>query len=164
MLRPVDGNPARPLTPTKHTPPSVRGQLHALMAETAGNRYGWHYHEVRPLSIPPRLARGVQADCSYGCVILCKWAGAPDPTGMSFDGYGNSTSMFQHLQHIALQDARVGDFGVFGPEGSWHAVMFYTAGTDNPMLWSHGHEGAPNFYPLSADSRRPFTVLRNPVP
>jgi hypothetical protein len=141
----------------------VRAQLHALMAETAGNRYGWNYAEVRPLTIPARLAHGVRADCSYGCVILCRWAGAPDPTGYRFNGYGNSTSMFEHLAHISLAQARTGDFIVFGPSGSWHATTIYTPGT-NPMLWSHGHQGAPNFYPLSADNRRPCTVLRNPIP
>jgi hypothetical protein len=80
------------------------------MAETAGNRYGWNYAEVRPLTIPARLAHGVRADCSYGCVNLCRWAGAPDPTGYRFNGYGNSTSMFEHLAHNSLAQARTGDF------------------------------------------------------
>lgn len=164
MLRPVDGNPPHPRTPKKHTPPSVRAKLHTYMTLTAGNHYGWHYHEVRPLKIPAVLARGVQADCSFGCVILCKWADGPDPTGNHFDGYGNSVSMFKHLRHIEQREARVGDIAVFGPEGEWHAVMVYTPHHANPVFWSHGHEGAPNLYPLSADSRRPVTFLRNPVP
>jgi hypothetical protein len=153
--------PPKP-APTHHTPPSVRDVLHQLMTETAGNAYGWNYREVRPLPIPARLAHGVNADCSYGCVVLCKWAGAPDPTGMGFDGYGNSVSMYQHLEHIPLAQATVGDCLVFGPDGEWHATMIYRPGPD-PVLWSHGHQGAPNLYPLSADPRRPVTALRLPV-
>lgn len=157
------GNPVHPGTPRTHTAPSIRSVLHGLMAETAGNRYGWNYREVRPLSIPPRLAHGVNADCSFGCKILCSWAGAPDPTGGHFDGWGNSTSMFMHCQHIPLAEAKVGDFIVFGPNGSEHATMIFQPDAHNPVLWSHGHQGAPDLYHL-ADDHRPWTVLRNPVP
>ena len=164
MLAPVAGNAPHPKTPTQHTPPSIRSRLHTYMTMTAGNHFGWNYVEQRPLKVPPVLAHGVMADCSYGCVILCRWAGAPDPTGNRFDGYGNSSSMFAHLPHITIGEARVGDFAVFGPDGEWHAVMVYTPSPTNPVFWSHGHQGAPNLYPLSADKRRPVTFLRNPIP
>lgn len=154
--------PPKP-TPVAHVPPSKRELLHAYMAATAGNRYGWLYREIRPLKIPPLLAKGVVADCSFGIKILCHWAGIPDPTGRGYDGYGNSTSMFGHLQHISLAEAKVGDIVLFGPNGSWHAAMIFTPG-DDPMLWSHGHQGAPNMYRLSADKRKPQTICRVQAP
>jgi hypothetical protein len=152
---------ANPQAPTEHHPPSVRELLHAYMAATAGNPYGWTYNEVRPLALPAAvLAHGVKADCSFGIKVICKWAGAPDPTGEHYDEYGNSVSMYQHLPHITLAQAQVGDIIVFGPNGQWHATMIFKPDPNNPMLWSHGHQGAPNLYPLSADTRRPITVVR----
>jgi len=148
-----------PQAPVVHHPPSVRDLLHSYMAATAGNPFGWTYNEVRPLPLPTLLAHGVRADCSFGVKILCQWAGAPDATGENYDDWGNSVSMFNHLPHITLAQAQTGDVIVFGPSGQWHAVMIFTPGAD-PMLWSHGHPGAPNLYPLSADTRRPITVLR----
>lgn len=156
-------------TPKKHLPPSRRDLLHAFMTATAGNAYGWNYREVRPLPLPPKLSHGVNADCSFGIKILCDWAGIKDPTGDSYDGYGNSVSIYHALQKLAgldnstaptakaLTAAQVGDILLFGPNGAWHATMVYKAGAD-PLLWSHGHQGAPNIYPLSADNRRPISV------
>ncbi len=157
-----NAKPPKP-TPKKHVPPDKRTLLHAFMVATAGNAYGWTYREVRPLSLPPKLAHGVIADCSFGVKVLCDWAGVPDPTGENYDGYGNSTSIFEHLPHVPLAQAKTGDILLFGPEGAWHATMILSPGAD-PMLWSHGHQGAPNLYPLSADSRRPITVCRIQAP
>jgi len=156
-MRP-NSKPPKP-TPKKHVAPDKRTLLHALMVATAGNAYDWNYREVRPLTMPPKLVHGVNADCSFGVKVLCDWAGVPDPTGGNYDGYGNSTSIFHHLAHVPLADARTGDILLFGPEGSWHAAMVLEPGKD-PMLWSHGHQGSPNLYPLSADARRPVTVCR----
>jgi hypothetical protein len=154
--------PPRP-TPKTHVKPSKRDLLHAFMVATAGNPYAWNYREVRPLSLPPRLAHGVNADCSFGVKILCDWAGVPDPTGGRYDGYGNSVSIYEHLPHVRLAQAKTGDIVVFGPNGEWHATMILEPGSD-PLLWSHGHQGAPNLYRLSADARRPATACQIQVP
>ena len=154
--------PPKP-TPKKHLPPSKRELLHAYMVATAGNAFGWNYREVRPLVLPPRLAHGVDADCSYGVTILCDWAGVPDPTGGKFDGYGNSVSIYQHLPHIPIGEAKTGDILLFGPNGAWHATMILQPALD-PMLWSHGHQGAPNLYRLSQDKRQPVTICRIDAP
>lgn len=156
-LRP-NGRPPKP-SPKKHVAPDKRTLLHAFMVATAGNAYSWNYREVRPLTLPPKLAHGVNADCSFGVKVLCDWAGVPDPTGGRYDGYGNSVSIYEHLPHVPLARAQTGDILLFGPEGAWHATMILEAGSD-PMLWSHGHQGAPSLYPLSADTRRPITVCR----
>lgn len=154
--------PPKP-TPKKHLPPSKRELLRAYMVATAGNAYGWNYREVRPLTLPPKLAHGVNADCSFGVKILCDWAGVPDPTGSHFDGWGNSVSIFHHLPHIPKAQAKTGDIIVFGPDGAWHATMILEPGPD-PLMWSHGHQGAPNLYRLSQDTRTPLTICRIDAP
>ena len=150
-------------TPRKHIQPSKRDLLHAYMTATAGNPYGWNYREVRPLTMPAKLAHGVNADCSFGVKILCDWAGVPDPTGGNYDGYGNSGSVFHHLAHVTKAQAKTGDIVVFGPNGEWHATMILEPGAD-PLLWSHGHQGAPNLYRLSQDKRTPWTICQIAVP
>jgi GH24 family phage-related lysozyme (muramidase) len=154
--------PPKP-TPKKHLQPSKRDLLHAYMTATAGNPYSWNYREVRPLGMPPKLAHGINADCSFGVKILCDWAGVPDPTGGNYDGFGNSVSIFHHLPHVTKAQAKTGDILVFGPNGEWHATMILEPGAD-PLLWSHGHQGAPNLYRLSQDKRTPWTICQIAVP
>jgi len=150
-------------TPKTHQAPSKRDLLHAFMTATAGNAYGWNYREVRPLPLPAKLSHGVNADCSFGVKILCDWAGVPDPTGENYDGYGNSISIYNHLPHISKAQAKTGDILLFGPNGAWHATMILEPGAD-PLLWSHGHQGAPNLYRLSADKRTPVTFCQIAAP
>jgi hypothetical protein len=126
--------------------------LATLMHETAVpvNAKGWTYAEVRPIKFPANVAHPVTTDCSGGCITLCKWGGAPDPSGNNFDGSGNSTSFFEHLPHITADQATTGDLIVFGPSGDEHAVMVYGPGAD-PQVWSHGQQGDPHIVALSAE-------------
>lgn len=151
-------------TPRRRVAPSQRTVLIRLMHETASGHLDWQYRELRPLSLPALGPHGqvpyrVTADCSWGVKLLCKWAGLPDPTDRKYDGYGNSVSIFHALPHIALAKAKAGDILLFGPEGEWHATMILEPGPD-PLLWSMGHQGAPNLYRLSADTRRPITICQ----
>lgn len=133
----------------------VRASLRGLMGATAKNEPNWHYKLARPLVMPTRdqaLTGVVEADCSFGCSILCHLAGAPDPTADNWQG--NSTSMFQHLPHIPFGEVKVGDIGVFGhTDGEQHAVMAYqTAPTENATLvWSHGQEAGPIIVPAATE-------------
>lgn len=162
----IEPNHAPPVpAPTHHDKPTVRDELLAYMTATATGKYGWQYREIRPLTLPPLLQAGLEADCSFGVKILCHWAGVKDdPTGENWNGYGNSGSIFGHLPHITVAEAKVGDIVVIGPGGEYHAAMILTPDPQNPRLWSFGHQGAPNVYPLLADTRRPFTICRIPAP
>lgn len=139
------------------TSAAVRAQLRTLMTETARNEKNWHYRAVRPLTIPSletALHGVVVSDCSFGCKILCKLAGAHDPTGGSFDGYGNSSSMFRALPHIEFADVQSGDAAVFGHvSGEQHAVLIYEkcATVGATLVWSHGQEAGPIIVPLSIE-------------
>jgi len=159
--------PAHPVA--QKTTPTVRERMAQLMDATVANEPNWHYHAIRPLSYPTLVQAehgAVSADCSFGCSILAKLAGAGDPLGQHFTGWGNSSSMFAHCQRITRQDLQIGDFAVFGPGGDEHAVCIRKPGAD-PVCWSHGQEKGPMFVPLSAEKRAhpgaPVTFLRLPT-
>lgn len=141
----------------------VRSELVRLMRATLADRTHWTYRAIRPLPIPISWHPGlpVTADCSFGVKLLCQWAKGPDPTGTP-GGYGNSTSIYLHLPHLG--EARLmlpGDIVTFGSGGRSHAAMVLETGED-PLLWSFGHQGAPNAYRLSDDTRLK-TFCRLPV-
>jgi len=130
--------------------------------QTHGN---WTYAAVRPLETPERpWVPGVhrRGDCSKGGQWIAYWAGAPDPFGMDFGPYGNSQTAWSNLQHLDhASELLPGDMITFGRDGQKHLSVVQEAGAD-PLLWSWGHQGAPNNYRLSQDSReRQF--LRMPI-
>jgi hypothetical protein len=147
-----------------------RKRLGKLMHETLEDEYlhhDWTYLPVRPRGMPHRpwhSGERVEGDCSKGVQFLCWWAATPkDPMGMHFGPYGNSTTLAAHLQHLGYTaELLVGDIVTFGLWGNDHAAMVMEPGPD-PLLWSFGHQGAPNKYRLSQDPRA-HQLLRNPVP
>ncbi len=144
-----------------------RHLLEKLMDDTVKDHGNWRYLATRPLPVgvrPWHKGMRVVSDCSKGVQKLCWWAQAPhDPMDRGYDEYGNSQTLWaacQHLDHAS--ELKVGDFVTFGHNGDEHAAMVREAGAD-PLLWSDGHQGAPNFYRLSLD-RRQRQFLRNPLP
>lgn len=144
---------------------NVRDELVRLMSATLADRQHWVYALRRPLFVPPTWHPGqrVYADCSKGVQYLCRWAGAPDPMLSGWSEWGNSTTLALNLPHVFAPAAlRPGDIVTFGVNGGQHAAMVLEQGLD-PLLWSHGHQGAPNTYRLSED-RREHQLLRIQVP
>lgn len=151
--------------PPATKPPDVRTELVRLMRATISDHAHWTYRPVRPLPVPDtwRPGQHVDSDCSFGVKLLCKWAGAPDPTGYGYAGYGNSESIHLHLKHLASPaELLPGDIVTVGRGGREHAAMVLEPGPD-PRLWSDGHQGAPNSYLLSDDKRDEKQYLRLPV-
>lgn len=147
----------------------VRAGLEKVMRATLADQAAhgtWTYAAVRPEPVPASWKPGqkVRADCSKGVQFLCRWTpGCPDPMGNHWADWGNSTTICMNLQHLAVpSELFVGDLVTFGPDGDDHAAMVLERGTD-PLLWSDGHQGAPNTYRLSQD-RRVHQLLRLPVP
>ena len=104
----------------------------------------------------------IVGDCSKGVQWLCWWSVAPDPMQNGFGPYGNSQTIWLRLHHVDTpQELEVGDIVTSGPWGSDHAAMVLEAGTD-PLMWSFGHQGAPNTYRLSHDWR-PKQFCKLPV-
>lgn len=137
--------------------------MKATLADQAAH-HTWTYHAVRPMPVPPswHLGQRVVGDCSKGCQYICRWSSAPDCMKNGFSSIGNSTTMWLVLHHVnSPSELEVGDFVVFGQDGDDHAACVIEAGHD-PLLWSFGHQGAPNTYRLSEDKREK-TYLKLPV-
>jgi hypothetical protein len=150
----------------------ARTTLRRLMLATLADektRHTWTYHAVRPMPVPPAWHPGqlVIGDCSKGVQYLCRWANSvPDPMAGGFGRYGNSSTLAAHLEHRDHpSELQVGDIITFGPGGSDHAAMVIEADPEHgdPLLWSFGHQGAPNTYRLSHD-RRERQYLRLHLP
>jgi hypothetical protein len=146
-----------------------RTRLHSLMVETLADEkahHNWVYRAVRPMPVPVawHMGQKVYGDCSKGVEYLCKWAGVKtDPMGMAYGPYGNSATLCAHLQHLDNPSQLfIGDIVTFGSYGDEHAAMVMERGPD-PVLWSFGHQGAPNTYRLSQDHRS-HQLLCNPLP
>lgn len=150
----------------------IRTALHDVMTATLSEEqtyHDWEYLAVRPRSMPSltrSLNKGYRktGDCSKGVQFLCWWVPTClDPMGRNWDPYGNSQTLCFHLHHVGSPgELWVGDIVTFGSWGDAHAAMVMEKG-DDPLLWSFGHQGAPNKYRLSYD-RRPKQFLRLPVP
>ena len=152
---------------------SVRDDLAATMraslADQAAHR-SWDYRAIRPLPLYGKRGAGYppgdkDSDCSWGVRLNCWWTKeAPDPMGSNFVGPGNSSTMCLRLTHLNHpSELLVGDIVTVGFGGYEHACQVLEAG-DDPLVWSDGHQGAPDTYRLSWDRRWPKQYLRLPVP
>ncbi len=112
-------------------------------------RHEFFYEEVRPLPLVPLTAGQWDGDCSWFCKT-CYWqAGVTnDPTGCNWDGWGNTVSLWNHGQHISLNELLPGDIIVFGPDGDVHGVVVVEIGPD-PLCASMGRQGDPSLVTLS---------------
>ena len=125
----------------------VRKQIVKWALAGVAQKKDFEYLEVRPLVLTWRPI--IKSDCSW-FVKLCYWkAGANDPTGLKFDGYGNSDSLFQQGRHIAQNQVRPGDVIVFGPGGSVHAVIVVSIRTLPILCASMGKPGDPSLATLA---------------
>lgn len=142
-----------------------RAVLDRLMRQTLEDSAHWTYRAVRPCAVPQTWhpSQPIVADCSKGVEFLCRWAEIPDPMHGSYGPWGNSATLAACLPHLGSTAAlAIGDIVTFGPGGSSHAAMVLEPAPD-PLLWSFGHQGAPNTYRLSEDSRE-YQLLRLPDP
>lgn len=125
------------------------------MAATAADEQAhadWTYEAVRPMPVPSSWAPGqkVQGDCSKGCQYVCRWTtGAPDPMRNDWSVYGNSSTIWMELPHIALAQALPGDIVTFGLSGDHHAAMLYQIGNGGWEVWNFGRQGQPTIVPLA---------------
>jgi len=146
--------------------------MHGLMKMLVSRRSQIHYRQARPMDITAMnkdqldrlMSRGGQiwADCSEMATALFKWVGAGDPNGMGFDGWGNSNSMWGHLDHYFDPSAAgIGALVVYGPEGQHHVSVVCETGGD-PLLFSHGSEHGPDLWRYSQERQwqwHPATFL-----
>ena len=99
------------------------------------------------------------ADCSAWVTVCYSWAGAPDPNGCNYNGYGYTGTLLSHGTKIPLSDVQPGDVIVYGPGTGWHTAIIVEAGSD-PLTVSMGQNGDPSYVRVSQDGRLPQTYLR----
>jgi hypothetical protein len=114
-----------------------------------------HYAEIRPMPIHiPVHHLPFTTDCSGFVTLVAKWAGAPDPNGKGYSGFGWTGTLLTNLPHIDLAHAKRGDLIVYGDAPGEHVVMLLqdAAGHADPLVVSHGEEAGPSRYPLSTET------------
>lgn len=109
------------------------------------NKADIHYSQLRPIDgVNEKFKLPLYIDCS-GFVTLCyKWAGAPDPNGLGYNGYGYTGSLLNHMHHITREQVRQGDVVVFGAFPGVHTCV--AADNGGTQLYSHGTEADPNLF------------------
>lgn len=115
----------------------------------------FHYAQTRPivyvLSGRSTRENPMTTDCSGSDCVAAKDAGLGDPLNQDFSGYGYTGTELQS-EHISRADAKAGDDVVFGGGNGTHTCTLMEDGTAaDPMLFSHGQESGPSWYPLSVE-------------
>jgi|ERR1019366_9569906 hypothetical protein len=121
------------------------------------------YDEVRPMPCihNPYGDWAFVGDCSCWVTQVWKWAGAPDPNGLDYDGEGDTQTLTDHGKQITLAEVAPADvvvYDAFGPLSNQHTAVIVEGGPD-PLTSSFGHQGAPELVHVSQDGRVP-TYLR----
>ena len=115
----------------------------------------FNYRQVRPM--PYSTKAPIDNDCS-GTFTLCYYlAGAPDPNGLGYDGYGYTGTLATHGQQITQAQLEPGDAviyygGGFAPGDSQHVATIIKPGPD-PLTMSHGQQSEPAYVTVSEDGR-----------
>lgn len=121
-----------------------------------------HYSQSRPidgLRQPHKLP--LYTDCSGFATDCYKWAGAPDPNGLAYNGQGYTGSLLNHMTEIDKSQMKPGDLIVFGYFPGHHVVIYI----GNGLCISHGGEGDPKQVPVSYEDSGfsgPTHYLRTP--
>lgn len=112
------------------------------------NRYKIHYTQsslrmygVRNKIRPPRIP--YYEDCSSFATWTYWGAGAPDPNGLGYNGWGYTGTLVQHGQRTS--NPQPGDLAFYGYGAPYHHV---TICIGNGMCISHGSEIGPLLLPV----------------
>ena len=110
-----------------------------------------HYQQSRPFPHSGNL-RGLPlyTDCSGFATMACQDAGAQDPNGRGFDGYGYTGTLYAHCPKVSLADVKPGYLLEHGGSPDSHVNVVVESGS-NPMVVSHGQENGPRLYPASVE-------------
>lgn len=150
-----------------------RSHAVAIMQFFLDNKGLLPYRAVRPMSTKSLYEADVVSmfkrnmpittDCSEIVTLICRWSGYKDPSGMGYNGFGNSATMFDNLGHYTNPaQAHAGALVVFGPGGSTHVAMMMEPAKD-PIIFSHGSPGAIQIplsqYVAAEPSQKPVTFL-----
>lgn len=121
------------------------------------NRGVMHYYQSRPMDLMNDLYHlPVWNDCSEFATKAYKFAGARDPNGFNYNGYGFTGTLAKQGRQVTLADAQVGDLVLYGPAPNYEHVAIYIG---KGRVISHGSEGGP--FLLTIDYRRDRAQIRS---
>ena len=131
----------------------VRKKIVAYALWGAQNESQIHYAQVRPMDhLKAVEALPWYTDCSEFVTTIYHWAGAPDPNGLGYNGYGFTGTMLDHGVSVPLAQVRRGDVVIWGSAPGHHTAVFVEDGGPDPMIVSHGSERGPLHIRLSAEN------------
>lgn len=100
-----------------------------------------HYSEVRPIPETHPKILPLTTDCSGFATLAYKFAGAPDPNGRNYDGYGYTGTMMQHGELVERPEP--GDLILYGEYPGHHVVIVMEIWHGAWIVCSHGQENGP---------------------
>jgi len=116
------------------------------------------YEEVRPFPLGAHLPQF--NDCSATFTNIYYLAGAPDPNGLNYSGYGNTASLAMNGQMVQPGKIRIGDAVLYYDGNGWSqwdtvhvAIVVNSENQDDPLTMSHGQSSEPAFVRVSEDGR-----------
>lgn len=135
----------------KHSENAIRDRIVDYALWGTKNEPSIHYRQSRPYPSSPR-SLPMYTDCSAFATLACKDAGAADPNGTGFDGYGFTGTLYSHCPKVAKADAKPGDLLEHGGYPGSHVNVLVEKGSKaDPMVVSHGQESGPRLYPTSVE-------------
>lgn len=105
---------------------------------------------------PPRFPR--MMDCSSGATWLYYAAGAPDPNGRGFDGFGYTGTLARQGRQVTIATAKPGDLVFYDIYPYSHVTVYLGMG----RCWSHGSSAGPYILPVAY--RRDMREVRSYLP
>jgi Putative peptidoglycan binding domain/CHAP domain len=102
--------------------------------------------KIRPPDVP------TWEDCSSFVTWLYWLAGAPDPNGLNYNGYGFTGTQIQHGHEVSRSAAKDGDLVFYGRSDAAisHVAVIVTASN----VVSHGSDPGPNYLGIDYRSDR----------
>lgn len=134
----------------KHSENAIRDRIVDFALWGTKNEPAIHYRQSRPF--PNRNLRDLPlyTDCSGFATMACQDAGAEDPNGRGFDGYGFTGTLYGHCPKVSRENLKVGDLLEHGGYPGSHVNVVVALGSD-PTVVSHGQESGPRMYPASVE-------------
>jgi peptidoglycan hydrolase-like protein with peptidoglycan-binding domain len=100
-------------------------------------------------------------DCSSSVTWLYYQAGARDPNGLGYPGYGYTGTLARNGRRVNVSDAQPGDLVFYGPGTHSHVAMVLKGRGPGARCFSHGSEAGPLY--VSANYRPIAEVRRYPL-
>ena len=131
---------------------SIRQRILAEALWGYNNQSRITYAQVRPMrSLFKGHSLPQVADCSEFATTCYRRAGASDPNGMGYNGYGYTGTLANRGRVVALSQAKIGDLVLYGNGAPWHHVAVY-AGFGKVV--SLGSSSGPNLCHIDYRSDR----------